>query len=148
MRMNDGNSDQKFGKIHAAHAGYLTRYLAECRRACDGDLDLFLVMAIIGERTFSERCAPEAMSIEAFVGGTVGRVEALPINLQSISEFTGIPRETVRRKLEILIQKGWIRRDDRKYMTATDKANLAFLSLTKITQKYLRDLASALNRSS
>ena len=56
--------------------------------------------------------------------------------------------ETVRRKLEILIQKGWIRRDDRKYMTATDKANLAFLSLTKITQKYLRDLASALNRSS
>jgi DNA-binding IclR family transcriptional regulator len=88
------------------------------------------------------------MSIEAFVGGTVGRVEALPINLQSISEFTGIPRETVRRKLEILIQKGWIKRDNRKYMTATDEANQAFIGLTRITQKYLRDLASAMNRSS
>lgn len=146
--MNDGDSSQKFGRLHAAHAGYLTRYLSECRRACDGDLDLFLVMAIIGERTFSARHAPEAMSIEAFVGGAVGDVEALPINLQSISEFTGIPRETVRRKLEILIQKGWIERDDRKYMTATDSANLALLNLTKITQKYLRDLAGEMNVTS
>jgi hypothetical protein len=33
-------------------------------------------------------------------------------------------------------------------MTATDEANQAFLGLTRITQKYLRDLASAMNRAS
>lgn len=136
-----------FGKLHARHAGIFTRYMVECRRASDGDLDLFLVMATIGERSFNERHAPDAMSLEAFVGGTVGKVETLPINVQSISDFTGIPRETVRRKIDILLKRGWIERDYRKYFTATDNANQAFLKLTKITEKYLRDLTIAINAS-
>ena len=37
--------DTRFGRLHARHSGALTRYLVECRRACDGDLDLFLIMA-------------------------------------------------------------------------------------------------------
>lgn len=136
-----------FGKLHAAHSGILTRYIVDCRRSMDGDMDLFLIMAIIGERTFNSRHAPNDMTIEAFVDGTVGKLEPLPINLQSISDYTGIPRETARRKIDILIKKGWIERDERKYFTATDQANQAFLDLTKITQKYLHDLASAINRS-
>lgn len=136
----------KFGKLHAAHAGALTDHLIRCRRACDGDLDLFLVMAIIGERTFSAGNAPDDMSHQAFVTGTVENIQPLPINLQSIADFSGIPRETVRRKLDALIAKGWVKRDGNRFVTATDEANSALGDLTTSTLRYLHNLSTILNR--
>lgn len=138
--------DRNFGKLHAAHSEMLTRYLIDCRKACDGDLDLFLVMAIIGERSFSEGNAPETMSREDFATGTVSDIPALPMNLQSIADYSGIPRETVRRKLDILIEKGWIERDARKLVSATDKARDNLLTLTAGTVRYLQGIATAIER--
>jgi hypothetical protein len=134
----------RFGKLHAGHSGALTRYLVECRRACDGDLDLFLIMAIVGERTFNAAHAPESMSHSEFVSGTVGQIEPLPINLQSIADFSGIPRETVRRKLELLIARGWVVRGQHGYVTATDEANHALAGLTRSTVRYLGDMEAML----
>jgi hypothetical protein len=37
-----------YGRLHATHVAALVRHLIECRRACGGDLDLFLVLTIIG----------------------------------------------------------------------------------------------------
>lgn len=71
--------ERNFGKLHALHVSAFTRHLIECRRACDGDLDLFLVLTIIGERTFSPRFAPDAMSHTEFLEGTVESVEPLAI---------------------------------------------------------------------
>jgi hypothetical protein len=138
--MNNSDFDKHFGKIHARHSGALNRYMIECRKACDGDLDLFLIMAIVGERTFTATHAPDTMSHEDFVSGTVGNIDPLPINLQSIADFSGIPRETVRRKLELLIARGWITRGENGYVTATDMANHALQGLTQSTLRYLADL--------
>ena len=49
-------------------------------------------------------------------------------------------RETVRRKLELLIARGWIARGEHGYVTATDMANHALQSLTQSTLRYLADL--------
>lgn len=142
--MLDTARDTRFGRIHARHAGALTRYLVECRKACDGDLDLFLIMAIVGERTFSAARAPESMSHDEFVTGTVGKVAPLPINLQSIADFSGIARETVRRKLELLIARGWVVRGEHGYVTATDAANQDLQDLTRSTLRYLADMETML----
>ena len=141
--MNGQSLNSNFGKLHAQHVGALTRHLVECRQAFGGDLDLFLVMTIIGERTFPARNAPAEMSHAQFVHGHVGDTEAAAINQQSIADYSGIPRETVRRKIEILIEKGWILRDECKLLTATDKANAELLPLTESTMRYLRDIQSA-----
>ena len=138
---------RNFGRLHARHVAALTRHLIECRRVCDGDLDLFLVLTIIGERTFTARNAPEAMSHEEFLRGTVRDLEPAAINLQSIADYSGIPRETVRRKIEILIDKGWVERDERRFVTATDKAKDNLCGLTESTLRYLRDLEAALDES-
>ena len=136
--------ERDVGKLHAVHVSAFTRHLIECRRACDGDLDLFLVLTIIGERTFSPRSAPEAMSHNEFLEGTVESVEPLAINLQSIADYSGIPRETVRRKIEQLIAKGWVRRDELRFVTATDQANEELRGLTASTLRYLREMEIAL----
>lgn len=143
--MANGKFDTRFGKLHALHSDMLTRYLVECRRACDGDLDLFLIMAIVGERTFSAPRAPDSMSHDEFVTGTVGKIEPQPINLQSIADFSGIPRETVRRKLELLIGRGWVRRGEQGYVTATDVANQDLAELTSSTVRYLAAIESMLD---
>lgn len=141
--MSEESLRGNFGKLHALHVAALSRHLIECRNACDGDLDLFLVLTIIGERTFTARNAPDAMSHDEFLKGTVRDIEPAAINLQSIADFSGIPRETVRRKIDILIGKGWVERDARKFVTATDKANESLYGLTASTLRYLRDLEAA-----
>lgn len=142
--MASGPFDTRFGKLHALHSGALTRYMVECRQACDGDLDLFLIMAIIGERTFSAQHAPDSMSHSEFVTGTVGKIAPQPINLQSIADFSGIPRETVRRKLELLIGRGWVQRGEHGYVTATDVANHDLVELTSSTVRYLAAIEAML----
>jgi CRP-like cAMP-binding protein len=137
-----------FGRLHARHVAALTRHLVECRRVFGGDLDLFLVMTIIGERTFPAKSAPEEMSQSEFLHGHVGDTESAAINQQSIADYSGIPRETVRRKIEMLIEKGWVRRDERKLLTATDKANEELFPLTESTVRYLRDIQIALEAGS
>lgn len=145
--VNGQSLNSNFGRIHAQHVGALTRHLVECRQAFGGDLDLFLVMTIIGERTFPARNAPAEMSHAEFLHGHVGDTEPAAINQQSIADYSGIPRETVRRKIELLIEKGWVRRDERKLLTATDKANAELFPLTESTVRYLRDIQSALEAS-
>jgi CRP-like cAMP-binding protein len=141
--MDDGPPASNFGKLHSQHLAALTRHLVECRRVFAGDLDLFLVMTIIGERTFPAQNAPQAMSQAEFLHGHVGDTKAAAINQQSIADYSGIPRETVRRKIETLIDKGWVHRDERKLLTATDKANAELSSLTDSTVRYLREVQVA-----
>ena len=145
--MSEAALRRNFGKLHASHSAAWARHLVECRKACDGDLDLFLVLTIIGERTFTARNVPETMSQEEFYTGTVRDLRPLAINLQSIADYSGIPRETVRRKIETLIDKGWIERDERKFITATDKANASLRGLTEATLRYLREMEAALAAS-
>jgi hypothetical protein len=49
----------------------------------------------------------------------------------------------VRRKLEILIARGWVQRDSRRLLTATDKANHDLFALTESTRRYWRELQAS-----
>jgi DNA-binding IclR family transcriptional regulator len=59
------------------------------------------------------------------------------INALSIAEYTGIPRETVRRKVNELIQKGWVTRDDNGDLVPTPKAAQDLSQSTDATLDYL-----------
>lgn len=142
--MGEAELRRNFGKVHALHVAALTRHLVACRSACDGDLDLFLVLTIIGERSFAARNAPSGMSLEDFVERPVSTVRQEAINLQSIADYSGIPRETVRRKIAVLIDHGWVRRDDHGFYAATDQAKENLSELTKSSLRYLRDIDAAL----
>lgn len=141
--MGSSSVERNYGKLHARHVEALTRHLVACRKACDGDLDLFLVLTIIGERTFTARDAPDGMSHADFLQGTVADLHPAAINLQSIADYSGIPRETVRRKVETLLAKGWVRRDARRFVTATDEAKAGLAELTQSALRYLRDMEAA-----
>lgn len=142
--MSEAELRRNFGRVHALHVAALTRHLVACRRACDGDLDLFLVLTIIGERSFTARNAPSGMSLEDFAERPVSTVRSEAINLQSIADYSGIPRETVRRKLAALVARGWVSRDAHGFYAATDLAKDNLSELTNSSLRYLRDMEAAL----
>ena len=131
-----------FGRIWPRHVDTLTWFLIQCRKHFDGDLDLFLVLAVIGYRSFSAARAPEKLTYGALMDGSRPPVEPEALNAQSISDFSGIPRETVRRKIRDLIDRGWVERGENGYLRATRKAALDLHPLTETSFTYLSRMAA------
>jgi hypothetical protein len=91
--------------IYPVYRVALARLLVTLRNEFDGDLDAMLVLLTVSLGTQREN----------WVEGLLGQHEqagAMRVtNTLSIAQATGIPRETVRRKLDTMEAKGWITRD-------------------------------------
>jgi hypothetical protein len=124
-----------FGRIWPVHTDAFCELLVTLRRHFGGDLDRMLVLAVIGSRTLS-RGRIDDMCYDDFMEGERAD-EPAAINLQSVADYSGIPRETVRRKLQDLEQSGWITRSDKGYLVATAKAAEDLEPATQATVRYL-----------
>lgn len=133
-----------FGKVWPVHVHSLTRFLIECRRVFDDDLDMFLVLAVIGERTYSQQHADPTLTYEEFQAGKAAMTPPKDINLRSIAEFSGIPRETVRRKIAELSDKGWLTRNSEGSLVATRKASKDLQPLTAASITYIAEMMTLL----
>ncbi|NEX15970.1 MAG: hypothetical protein C1943_04860 [Halochromatium sp.] len=146
MSFDQDNLKTHFGHIWPAHNDAFAELLVTLRRHFGGDLDRMLVLAIIGARTLA-RGRIARMSYDRFM--TLDRPEAdtAPINLQSIAEYSGIPRETVRRKVNDLARLGWIIRRDKGYLIASEKAARDLAPATEATMRYLLKVVAACNEA-
>lgn len=135
--------EEHFATIWPAQIAAFTRFIIHLRQAFDGDLDMMLVLAVIGDRTRPEDWTRELVDYGNLTLDDVGQARQLPLNLQSISDFTGIPRETVRRKIAALEKRGWIARVAEGHIMATDKASADLKSATGEAIEYLSTIATA-----
>lgn len=101
-----------------------SEHLADCSRVFGADLQMVLVLAILGQRALEARIRRD-VSHQGSVPPEVVPPEAHGINSSSIAEISGIPRETVRRKLEALGARGWIARDARGLWSIVTNADQA-----------------------
>ena len=131
-----------FGRIWPQHVGSLTAFLIDCRTAFEGDLDMLLVLSVIGDRTFSQRRADPGLDFDSFQKGSA-LTPPEDINIRSIALFSGIPRETVRRKVAQLTDKGWVERNADGFIVATQKAKQDLAPLTEASIKYLARMMDA-----
>lgn len=86
---------------------FLIEHMVDAGRAFKGDFQAMLVLAVLGQARLN---AVRAASSSAVASLDV-RAEAESTNASRISDITGIPRQTVRRKLDALTKRGWIERD-------------------------------------
>lgn len=102
---------------------FMTSRLRAMYQAYDGDLTLCLVLGEIAsrntERFYDERRGYQLASFN-------GQRQYLPCNALSISDVTGIPRETVRRKLAKLVDLGWIEKTPDDMYVITDRIGTVF----------------------
>jgi len=119
---DEARRDQRVATLLLAR--YNLRYLVRLYAAFDGDLLMPIVLGEVGlynvgglglddQALAAIRCSNE---------GDFDKLLLRPCNAFSISSSTGIPRETVRRKVSHLIQQDWINRDTKGGLTITPKA--------------------------
>lgn len=131
-------SREEIEALHARRFGYMsmlkTRFtlphLIGLYQSFGGDLALPIVLGEIAVRNLQ---AVYQMRAEEPYGVLDPRTDHVirqqrytsahlrPANVHSVAQATGIPRETVRRKIEKLIAHGWIERDARGHLFLTSR---------------------------
>jgi hypothetical protein len=104
--------------------GPLLDLLSLTREACGGDSDKFLIMLVVAIRTTAHKDFASYTS-EQLDSGEVAVFPSLGINIQSIADSIGAPKETVRRKVTELVEAGWLARQGSElYLTGRAAADL------------------------
>jgi DNA-binding MarR family transcriptional regulator len=135
-----------FGRIWPVHNDAFSELLVLLRKYFGGDLDRMLVLAIIGSRHLA-RGGIDGMSYDRFVSLERAERDPAPINIQSIADYSGIPRETVRRKVRDLEQMGWIERGRKGYLIVANQAARDLAPATEATLRYLATVVDACNEA-
>ncbi len=143
-----------FGHIFPTHVEALCELLIVLRQQFFGDLDLMLILAIIGSRALPARQTSN-MTYAEFISDNNKKRADQPINIQSIAECSGIPRETVRRKVNKLEDLGFIERDSNgmlKVRKVNKLEDLGFIErdsngMLKVTDKAIHQLKPATEAS-
>ena len=80
------------------------------REICDGDLDKLFIVLVVAMRTAEDRRILD-LDLDDVLSGAVDIYPSLSTNVRSIADSTGIPKESVRRKVAALVEAGWILRE-------------------------------------
>jgi hypothetical protein len=132
-----------FGAVWPVHLVEFTRLLVHLRTRFEGDLDLALILAVIGSRTQKNIWAQELAELGQLTNVCDTNGRQLPINIQSVADYSGIPRETVRRKVAILQDRGWVTRDEDGHLAISRNAASDLEESTGETIVYLAALLKA-----
>lgn len=97
---------RNYPQVQYAFVEFISGHLADVSRVFKGDLQFPVLLAVIGQAT-----------IEGYVAATKAGVRTQDIEPRSLgltsfrlADATGIPRETVRRKLLEMKRRGWLER--------------------------------------
>lgn len=134
---------KRFGDVWPVHNRGFTSLLVECRRVFDGDMDLLLILSVIGERVLTAERS-RGLTYSEFLEGRRAAGISRRINAQSVADYTGIPRETVRRKINRLIERGWVKKNDDGLLELTSHATLDLAPATQVTFDYFLAMGNAL----
>jgi len=97
---------------------FVTDHLIRIHQLFEGDLTAAVVLATIAQhnvqRFYDEVARTSGLGLDRLVDAGEHLPHLRHCNALSVSAATGIPRETVRRKVRWLEQKGWIRIGERR----------------------------------
>jgi predicted transcriptional regulator len=136
----------RFGYIWPVHNDAFCELLVTLRRHFDGDLDRMLVLAIVASRHLA-RGRLDDISYHQLISEEKPEKGPAPINVQSIADYAGIPRETVRRKVRDLEQSGWVKRNDKGLLTVDARAAQELAPATEATLHYLATIVAVCNEA-
>ena len=118
---------RRYAQLAKDLVGPLIEALNVGRASCGGDLDKLLIVLVVGMRTAEDKRILD-LELEEVLSGEIESFPSLSTNVRSIADSTGIPRESVRRKVAALVEAGWIDRDGRN-LSVTPEAYRQLITL-------------------
>lgn len=115
---------------------FFVQHVADAARAFDGDLQEMMVLAVVDQAYPNAARTPAQDAADPMDA----RVST---NASSIAEVSGIPRETVRRKLARLETRGWITRTGPAswHLTVADGVSTARQELADVDRRAMVRIA-------
>lgn len=120
------------------HVRAFSELLIKLRAELGNDLDLVLIMAVIAERHYAGLTVASGSNSASNIPAPASR--ASNINTHSVALYAEIPRETVRRKVAKLVEKGWVTCDGQGNLTPAPQAASDLAKGTTATLKYLGEI--------
>lgn len=117
-------------------------HLCELRRLVGGDLDKPIILAVIGQRAFATATGAP-FSYSAALRGEGGAGRSRLTNIESISQATGIPRESVRRKVNEMAAEGWLVKGAGGFLMVTPQAVQSLAPVTEAAYQMLENVFEA-----
>lgn len=117
-------------EISLVMSHFFAGYLRDIYHAFDGDLALVIVLAEIAHHSTALHCTQDGTLKKRPGPAEDGDKEGwtlLACNAFSVAQSTGLPRETVRRKIGRLEERGWVERVSRREVRITPKVGEIFL---------------------
>lgn len=115
--------------LHMSH--FLLDYLREIYKAFDGDLALVIVLGEIAHHNmavhFTRKDGLPAATVRKLESDAATQDRMPSCNAYSLAQATGLPRETIRRKMARLKELGWIEQIGRREVRITPKVGQHFL---------------------
>jgi len=118
-------------RISVALSHFTLPYLSQLYRAFRGDVVAAIVLGEIAHRNV-EAWLADGSRPESVLRDPAQRLQAMrPCNALSIAEACGLPRETVRRKVTILIDRGYVYRAEDGFLYLTTNVETDFEDMTE-----------------
>lgn len=137
-------AEDHFSILWPRHVEGMIALLSELREAFDGDLDATLILAVIGAALLPKDELPISFSYSDLLKQRDIDFRK-PLNTLSISQVTGIPRETVRRKLATMEAKRWVERDERGHWKMGERGADDLRPMTELSMKYISSIAEGID---
>ena len=120
------------------------------RSAFDGDVEKAVVLLEVAVRTLQDP-GMSRLDLKTVLSGTIESYPSLSTNMRSIADSSGIPKETVRRKVAALVQEGLILRRGNNLSlstTATPALTPVRDAVLKLAARNYESVAGLQNRDS
>ena len=116
-------------RISLALSEFTVPLLSSIYKAFDGDMVAAIVLGEIAHRNV-EAWLAEQRNPEELLQDPSRRTKVMrPCNALSIAQACGLPRETVRRKVVVLVERGYIYRSDDGYLYLTRNVGESFADM-------------------
>jgi predicted transcriptional regulator len=142
----EGYEKHKY-KIAVIMGRFMLHHLNSVYREFSGDLVQAIVLGEIGHHNITSYYSgdrPKPGMNESIWDEPYPWKNLRPCNAFSISEATGIPRETVRRKIAALAQKGWVKSTPNSQVAITAEVRNHFVGGFNV--RFCRDLLDTAER--
>lgn len=132
----DSLIDADYGLLQYHFVEFVIAHLSDCSRVFGGDLQEMLVLGLIGQVFLRRYNSGARIEDEA---------DHSAISASRIADILGVPRETVRRKLQSLSERGWIVQTDHSMwkLKFRDGASVAREELSELDRRGRSRMAKA-----
>lgn len=146
IKINTTLMDKHAYQVAHLISSFTVPLLRDLYRRFDGDMVEIIVLGEIAMRNVSQFFDKSVGIVpEQWLDDEGQRNKLMrPCNVLSISDATGIPRETVRRKVKQLIDKGWLWRDANQGLFLKSGVGQGFVQSNKQQALQILELAQAL----